>query len=52
MITHHSGLLVASPRPAAVTADAGQERERLRRELLRRIMDREARRRALRAAAR
>jgi len=52
MITHHSGLLVPVPRPAAATADAGQERERLRRELLRRIMDREARRRALRAAAR
>lgn len=52
MITHQSGLLVPVPRPAATVADAGQERERLRRELLRRIMDREARRRALRAAAR
>lgn len=52
MITHHSGLLVPAPRPAAAVADAGQERERLRRELLRRIMDRETRRRALRAAAR
>jgi hypothetical protein len=52
MITHQSGLLVPAPRPAAAVVDAGQERERLRRELLRRIMDREARRRALRAAAR
>ena len=52
MITHQPGLLVPAPRPAATETDAGQERERLRRELLRRIMDREARRRALRAAAR
>ncbi len=52
MITHHNGLLAPLPRPAVEVSDAGQERERLRRELLRRIMDREARRRALRAAAR
>jgi len=52
MITHQNGLLVPAPRSAATATDAGQERERLRRELLRRIMDREARRRALRASAR
>jgi len=52
MITHQNGLLAPAPRPAATAIDVGQERERLRRELLRRIMDREARRRALRVAAR
>ena len=52
MITRHSGLLVPVPRPAAAVADVGQELKRLRRELLRRIMDREVRRRALRAIAR
>ena len=48
MITHQSGLLVPVTRPATPTPEADQERERLRRELLRRIMDREARRRVLR----
>ncbi len=52
MITHHSGLLVPVQRPATPSPEADQERERLRRELLRRIMDREARRRVLRAAPR
>ncbi len=48
MITHQSGLLVPATRPATPTLEADQERVRLRRELLRRIMDREARRRMLR----
>jgi hypothetical protein len=49
MITHQYGLLGRSPRAVAVTGeDKSRERERLRRELLRRILDREVRRQAIR----
>ena len=54
MITHRSGLVEPTSRSAPPPDDAvrEQERERLRRELLRRIMDRETRRRALRGVPR
>ena len=52
MIPHPNGEIVPVPRAAAAVSDADLERERLRRELLRRIMDRETRRRALRVAPR
>jgi hypothetical protein len=49
MITRQYGLFARRPRAAnASSADAVRERERLRRELLRRILDREVRRQALR----
>ena len=46
MITHSSTLRVDSARPN--TSDTNREREQLRRELLRRIIDRETRRQAMR----
>jgi hypothetical protein len=54
MITHRSGLVEPVSRSAPPPQEAGQEQERarLRRELLRRIMDRETRRRALRGVPR
>ena len=49
MITHQHGLLGRTSRSVAGAADDKvRERERLRRELLRRILDREVRRQALR----
>lgn len=53
MITHQSGLLapMAKSHPT-VTVDKERERERLRRELLQRILDRETRRQALRGIPR
>jgi hypothetical protein len=50
MVTHSSTLLVEPARPIPSTAPANQEREQLRRELLRRIIDRETRRQALRGS--
>ena len=53
MLTHHNGLAELPPRPAPGVAAAHQrERERLRRELLRRLVDRELHRRSLRGAFR
>jgi hypothetical protein len=53
MLMHHYGLVVASPRPVSTQAqDAIRERERLRRELLRRIMERETRRQSFRGLLR
>ena len=44
MITHAHGLLAAMPRPASpASPESLRERERLRRELLRRIVYRETR---------
>ncbi|MCX7417828.1 MAG: hypothetical protein NTY25_15305 [Planctomycetia bacterium] len=50
MITHSSTLRVDSSRPN--TSDTNREREQLRRELLRRIIDRETRRQAMRGMPR
>ena len=55
MLTHPSGLIVVPVRPVlGVSPDAGValERQRLRQELLRRIIDREVRRRSLRSGPR
>ena len=48
MVIHSSNLLVDPARPIPITSHSDRERERLRRELLRRIIDRETKRRALR----
>lgn len=49
MITHSNGLHTVSPRPAqSPTPESLRELERLRRELLRRIVDRESRRQSAR----
>ncbi len=53
MLTHHHGLAAASPRPVSgQSQDVNRERERLRRELLRRIMQRETRRQSCRGLLR
>jgi len=53
MLTHHHGLVVTSPRPVSIQSqEAIRERERLRRELLRRIMERETRRQSFRGLLR
>ena len=54
MITHQYGLLAAPPRLVSTSSaeDILRERERLRRELLRRIKDREIRRQSLRGLRR
>jgi hypothetical protein len=48
MITRQKGLLARNPRAVVDVAEFARERERLRRELLKRILDRETRRQALR----
>jgi hypothetical protein len=48
MVIHSNSLLVEPTRTSPITSPSDQERERLRRELLRRIIDRETKRRALR----
>jgi len=50
MITRQKGLLARSPKAGVDVAEVAREheRERLRRELLKRILDRETRRQALR----
>ena len=51
MITRQHGLLARAARAANLSsADVIREREKLRRELLRRILDREVRRQASRGA--
>jgi len=50
MITYSSTLMVDSARTN--TSDTNREREQLRRELLRRIIDRETRRQAMRGMPR
>jgi hypothetical protein len=51
MITHQNGLLARTTRAAKPSSeDKVRERERLRRELLQRILDREIRRQAVRGA--
>lgn len=50
MVTHSSNLLVEPARQNTSTSGPNQEREQLRRELLRRIIDRETRRQALRGS--
>jgi len=53
MITHQNGLLPVTGRPELVPLPHNnREWERLRRELLRRIIDREMRRQAVRGGAR
>jgi hypothetical protein len=53
MITYAHGLLAAAPRPASTASpESLRERERLRRELLRRIVDRETRRQSARGLLR
>lgn len=53
MITHQSGLLAPMAKShQSTTADKERERERLRRELLQRILDRETRRQAVRGVPR
>jgi hypothetical protein len=53
MMTHHHGLFVAQPRSvSSASPDTDRERERLRRELLRRIMERETRRQSARGLPR
>lgn len=49
MVTPSSTLFVEPARSSPIPRPPAQERERLRRELLRRIIDRETRRQALRA---
>lgn len=49
MVTPSSSLLVEPARTGPIPRPPDQERERLRRELLRRIIDRETRRQAHRA---
>ena len=48
MVVQSSSLFVEPARTHPITSSPDQERERLRRELLRRILDRETKRRALR----
>jgi hypothetical protein len=50
MVTHSSNLLIEPARPIPSPSPIDQERERLRRELLRRIIDRENKRQSLRGA--
>jgi hypothetical protein len=54
MISHSNGLLASPPAPpvSSTAKDHDRERQQLRRELLRRILDREHRRRALRGSPR
>jgi hypothetical protein len=53
MVTYPHGLVTAMPRPVSSQAqEALRERERLRRELLRRIIDRETRRQSVRGLLR
>ena len=53
MITYSHGLIVAAPRPVPLSVqDARREREFLRRELLRRIVDRETKRQTARGLLR
>jgi len=53
MVTYPLGLVAASTRPTSTQSqDVIRERERLRRELLRRIMDRETRRQSVRGLLR
>jgi hypothetical protein len=51
MITHQRGLLAAPANVVPSTNEAHRERERLRRELLKRILHRETRRQATRGTA-
>ena len=52
-ITYYHGLIVAPPRPVPLSVqDARREREFLRRELLRRIVDRETKRQTARGLLR
>lgn len=48
MVSHSSSLLVMPARSSPIPSPSDRERERLRRELLRRIIDRETRRQAVR----
>lgn len=50
MVTRSSSLLVDPARPIPSSSSLDQERLRLRRELLRRIIDRETRRQAMRGS--
>ncbi len=53
MITHQNGLLAIPARPVPSSSEEiDRERQRLRRELLRRILDRETRRQASRGVPR
>ena len=52
MISHQNGLLSTSATVATPESEVLRERERLRRELLERIVNRETRRQATRGAAR
>jgi hypothetical protein len=53
MVTYPLGLVATSTRPASTQSqEVIRERERLRRELLRRIMDRETRRQSVRGLLR
>jgi hypothetical protein len=53
MLTHHHGLAAGFARPVSTQSqDVIRERERLRRELLRRIMQRETRRQSFRGLLR
>ena len=51
MVSHSSNLLVEPARPIPNSSTSNQEREHLRRELLRRIIDRETKRQATRGAS-
>jgi len=48
MVSHSTSLFVETARTSPITSPPDRERERLRRELLRRIIDRETRRQAVR----
>jgi hypothetical protein len=50
MVTHSSNLLIDPARQIPSPPAIDQERERLRRELLRRIIDRETKRQSLRGS--
>jgi hypothetical protein len=53
MITYHHGLVAAPTRPVSANSlEVARERERLRRELLKRIMERETRRQSVRGLLR
>ena len=53
MVTHHHGLVAASPRSVSnPSPEMIRERERLRRELLQRIVEREIRRQSVRGLLR
>ncbi len=54
MVTHHHGLVAAAPRSVSSPSpeETVRELERLRRELLRRIMERETRRQSFRGLLR